>query len=220
MLSAMRLVKAAVLSVIAIAFLAGCTATPDADASGADTTTTSEPSPTPTIDPGPVALTKEEAGERYLGIVCQRNGAVVPYSAAFAAADEVYIGGGDPDITALKAADAELLRVTTVQVTLFDDPYYTWPEGMAKHLKKIRDTDLGLLGVFDGVTNATTYVAANDASMATVPDSALSVQEVRYQLGLSADTTASCKGYETTADALHAEMLERDEYLASFTEGE
>ena len=55
----------------AVLLFTGCTTSTSTDASTPTPTVT--PSPTPTIDPGPVELTKEEAGERYLAIVCASN---------------------------------------------------------------------------------------------------------------------------------------------------
>lgn len=215
----MRLASLTCVSIASILLLTGCTQLGSASSEPAASEATPVPSPTPTIDPGPVELTKEEAGVRYLSLVCQRNALSAQLNDAFVAQEETFFNGGDPDVTAVKAAAAEAMRVSRLSVELLDDPYYTWPEGLSTHLQAIRDAQVGESGMFSDIANATRY---EDAYYMTSPgpSSGSAAQEIRYQLGLPVDTTASCVGYETATDTLHAQMIERNEYLASFTDEE
>ncbi|MFC7943330.1 hypothetical protein ACFUPZ_08715 [Microbacterium oxydans] len=212
----MGLARLGAISVIALVILTGCAASPDADSGATTPSSSPTPQPTPTIDPGPVALSVEDAGIRYLGIVCQRNGANEALNQAFAAGEETYLNGGDADPTAVKAAAAESLRVNSVQIALFDDGYYTWPGGVDVHIRAVRDASMKATSMYDSIANASSYAAAYNVAVVDDPAAAQAAQEIRYQLQLSPDTTASCVGYETAADALHTEMTERNEYLASF----
>ncbi|WP_206477064.1 hypothetical protein [Microbacterium sp. KRD172] len=214
----MRLTSIAALGIISVAMLAGCAATTPSQPVKAEPATTSSPLPTPTIDPGPVTLTTDEASDRYLGIVCQRNGVIAQMNEAFSVQEETYLNSGEADASAVKVAAIEVLRVNSMQIALFDDPYYTWPEGLIVHLKNIRDASMTQSSMFDSIANASSYEAAYYMTAPETPEATTSAQEIRYQLQLSPDTTASCQGYETATDTLHAEMLERTEYLATFAE--
>lgn len=214
----MRLTSIAAIGIISVALLAGCAATTPSAPAGAEPTPTSSPSPTPTIDPGPITLTTDEASERYLGIVCQRNVVIAQMNEAFDAQEETFLDGGEPDDSAVKAAATEVMRVNSMQIALFDDPYYTWPDGLVDHLKNIRDASMTQSSMFDSIANASSYEVAYYVTAPETPEATTSAQEIRYQLELSPDTTASCQGHETATDTLHAEMVERNEYLASFAE--
>ncbi|WP_140403296.1 hypothetical protein [Microbacterium oxydans] len=216
----MRLAQIGAVSVLALMVLTGCTAPASTDTADTQASQAPSPSPTPTIDPGPVELSTAEAGERYLGIVCQRNGATERMNQAFIAGEEEYLNGGNPDVAAVKAAAAEVLRLNTMQIALLDDPYFTWPDGLDAHLSNVRDASMTQASTFNALVNAATFEDAYNQPVSDDPEGAKSSQEIRYQLQLSPDTTASCQGYETSAEALHAEMVERNEYLASFGEQE
>ncbi|WP_251450884.1 hypothetical protein [Microbacterium sp. Marseille-Q6648] len=182
-------------------------------------TPTAIPSPTPTIDVGPVELSTEEAGQRYLGIVCQRNVAGTGLNEAFAAQEDTFLNGGEADATAVKAAAAEALRVGRLSVELLDDSYYMWPAEIQDDLIAIRDAQIAEAATLSAIVNAGRF---EDAYYATWPIDPRpgAAQEIRYQLGLSADTAASCQGFETATDSLHAEMTNRLEYLAGFETAE
>lgn len=219
-LSDMRLAQIGAASVLALVLLTGCTAPASTGTEDTQATQAPSPSPTPSIARGPVELTKEEAGERYLGIVCQRNGATERLNQAFVAGEEAYLNGGNPDVAAVKASAAEVLRLNTMQIALLDDPYFTWPDGLDAHLSNVRDASMTQASTFNALVNAATYEDAYNQPVSDDPEGAKSSQEIRYQLELSPDTTASCQGYETATEALHTEMMERNEYLASFGEEE
>lgn len=189
---------------------------PDASAETATATASPSPSPTPTIPVGPVTLTTEEAAARYLGIVCQRNVAAKVVQDAIFAQEDAYLNGGG-DVLAIAGPAAEMMRLSRQSVELFDDEYYTWPDGLDEHLAVVRQANLAEVGTLDTIVNAG---RVEDAIYATWPsvDSSAAVQEIRYQLGLPGDTTASCSGYETTSDVLKQQMIERTEYLAQFHE--
>jgi len=100
---------------------------------------------------------------------------------------------------------------------VLDDSYFTWPAGVAEQIEHIRSTSVAYLSTKDSFVNAARF---SDAYYATfpeqTPEQSSAPQEIRIQLELGTDTTASCVGYETRLDALHAEMVERNAYLATF----
>lgn len=217
---AMRLAVAASAAAAVILLLSSCSAaSPPDTAVEAVESPSATPSPTPTIDPGPVELTKKDAAERYLGIVCQRNSLVYQLNDAFDAQEDAFLSGGAGDVSEVKKIAAESMRVNRLAIEIIDDTYYTWPEGVAEHLKTIRQSYIALASYYDALTNAGSF---EEAYYSTAPESggAAAAQEIRYQLGLPADTTSSCKGKETMSDVLHQEMTKRNEYLTSFEEDE
>lgn len=215
----MRVSSSAAIGAAILMLLVGCSQTTPNSADPTFSTPSATPSPTPTIDPGPVELTDEEAGIRYLMIICQRNASGTQLAAAFAAQEGTFLNGDEADATAVKAAAAEALRLNRLGTELFDDPYYVWPENVATHVKTLRDYTVAESGTLSQIANAPRY---EDAYYAIWPADTTggAAQEIRYQLGLSPDTTASCVGYETGTDKLHAEMTERNEYLATFEDQE
>lgn len=163
-----------------------------------------------------MTLSIEAAGARYLGIVCQANVAGGALSDEFAAQEDTFLNGGEADVSAVNARAAENLRVDRVAVELFDDAYYMWPEAVVDQVKLVRDSYVAESSTLSQIANATRF---EDAYYAQWPDetaSSTAAQEIRYQLGLSADTTTSCTGFDQTADTLHGEMLAREAYLAGF----
>lgn len=191
--------------------LAGCSnastdlvaETPTASASAADA-----------IDVGPVELTSDEAGTRYLNIICPKNFGVQALTDAFSAGEDEFRAGGDPDPAAVKASAADRIVIARLVVDFLDDEYFLWPEEVRDQIPLVRDANVAELSTLDGIVNAATY---EDAYYATWPDytaAGTAAQEIRYQLGLDADTTASCIGFEGGHDALTAETTAREALLA------
>jgi hypothetical protein len=202
--------KSIVIAVVSVLMLAGCTATPASE---------STPLPTSTIAPGPVALSDEEAATRYLQIVCQGNAAGILVTESLRAGEAEFLQGGQPDPTAVKAAAAEWMRISRLQVEVLDDSYYTWPEVVGEQLVHIRSSFIADISPIESMVNASEF---SDAYYAQFPEltseQSSASQEIRYQLNLDADTVKSCVNYETALDELHTEMTERDAELAKFEE--
>lgn len=213
----MRVTSATAGCAAALLFLVGCSpaASNSGSESASENSAKSSPTPTPTIPTGPVALTKQEAGERYLDLICQRNDVGAKLNAAFEAKESAYLDGESVDVSAVTTIATEALRVNRVTVELIDDTYYTWPDNTGELLQAIKGSLLGEAQTFSEIANATSFADAYNTPASSV-DPGTAPQELRYKLGLAADTTASCKGKEEAADVLHAEMTERNEYLAKF----
>lgn len=197
----------------AVFLLAGCSATPDSIAVRTPDAT-DPPPPTFTIDPGPVALSVEEAAERYLRIVCPTNAASVALSAAFAASGKEFLGGGAPDPAAVKRAAQASLTRETENASLFDDPYYVWPDEVEDQILIVRDSSVQSLRALSMVVNAGTYEAAYYVAWPDESAAAGASQAIRYQLGIGADTTATCVDYADGHEVLLAEREDREAKLA------
>lgn len=167
-----------------------------------------EPAASPDVSatsPGPIALTDDEAGVRYLSVVCQPN-------AALASLLEVLRAGDDADIAAINAAGAEALRTARLAIEVLDDTRYVWPAGVAEHVPHIRAAYVLWLSSYDMIANAPTVDEAYSVEFAELTQEQRSAgQEIRLRLGLAADTATSCVGYETKLDSLHDELIQRDE---------
>lgn len=202
--SVMKKMKSA-LPFVAVLMLAAC---------AAPSATNSPEQTAPQVDPGPVELTIEEAGERYLAIVCQTNFANESLSAAFVAGEQEFLNGGEPSVDAIRSAGAEVVRTSRLQIEMFDDDYYIWPEEVAEQLPHLRAASMAELSALQAVANAERF---QDAYYMQYPERSAeqqaAPQEIRYQLGLSADTTESCVGFETALDDLKEEMTKRQEAL-------
>lgn len=207
---------------LSLMLLTGCSASSgtDADGTAATSTPTATPSPTPTIPVGPVTLTDEQAGARYLTAVCQRNLAGITLTSALQAGEDEFINGGAPDVSAVKAAAGAQMEANRAQVSVLDDAYYGWPASVAPHLKSVRDAAVAELSPLSEIVNAPSYEVAYYMSWPDTTEARASSQEIRIQLDLDADTTKSCAGYEAAATEAVAAINARDEYLALFTAGD
>ncbi|KJL34382.1 hypothetical protein RS86_00868 [Microbacterium azadirachtae] len=163
-----------------------------------------------------MVLSKEQAADRYLGLVCQRNAANARIGNAFDAQLGAFQSGGTADVTDVKAAAVEAQRVNRLAIELIDDEYFTWPDKVRPQLQILRQSLMAFLSYEDGLVNSSDFASAASQQVPDAEAGAAAAQEIRYQLGLPADTTASCVGKETYTDTLHAAMVERNEYLASF----
>lgn len=149
--------------------------------------------PTPTRDAGPIILTDSDAAVRYLSIVCDNNAAGDALYAAFTAGEAVYLDGGTPDLASLKSAASASLDLNRSAIELLEDEYFAWPENVAEHITFVRQGYMAGLSQLDGIINAATFEEAyGTPSPVLTPEQDAAGQEVRYQLGLDADTTASC----------------------------
>ncbi len=194
---------------VTLFLLAGCTSSPATNAPA------SEELAAPAIDPGPVELTDEEAADRYLAIVCQPNIASGTLVAAFDAGEPEFLNGGSPSVEAVVAAANERMRVTRQAIELLDDTYYTWPKSVSEPLTHIRSSYMTEMATFSQMINAATFEDAYYAPFPpATPEQQSAGQEIRYQLKLDADTTATCEGKDAAQDEAHAEMTERNELLA------
>jgi len=200
--------KTIVIAVVSVLTLAGCTATPAVEPT---------PSPTPTIELGPIALSDEEAATRYLQIVCQGNAAQNVFFDAVKAGEDEFLRGGDPDPATAKAAAAEWMRVSRLQVEVLDDSYFTWPEIVGEQLVYVRSSFIALISPIGSMANDKRF---EDIYYTQFPErtseQSSAAQEIRYQLKLDADTVKSCVDYEAALDDLHTEMTERNVELAKF----
>lgn len=215
----MRATSLAVLGTVAL-LLVGCA--PAAPSGAAPTsespTPTATPSPTPTIDPGPVALTKEEAGARYLGIVCPVNFAGDALWKTTLLQEDAYLNGQAVSLDAIKGAADVSIQATRTAIELIDDDYYTWPGKIGELLQPIRDGYLADSSTLSGILNSDRYEDSYYVQWTNIPEAATASQEIRLQTGIPADAMGSCAGYENAGATLHKEMTERNAYLATFTD--
>lgn len=187
--------------------LAGCTSAPVAN-------DTSDPTaqPTKTAEPaGPVELTEDEAAKRYLNIVCDNNAAITALTAAFAAAEPEFLAGGSPDMAAVKDAASTRLTLSRSAIELLEDEHFIWPKSVAEQVPHIRSTYMAELSTLDGMINAAKFEDAYYATWpAATPEQQAAGQEIRYALGLDADTTASCADNLGGIQTLMEEKSERE----------
>ncbi|AND17545.1 hypothetical protein C5C18_11480 [Rathayibacter tritici] len=109
------------------------------------------------------------------------------------------------------AAASTRLDLTRRTLTLLDNSYYHWPSEVSEQLETIRSSFLAELSTLDTMANSTDF---RDAYYTTFPEATAEQQsagqEVRYALGIDADTVASCVGHENGVDILTAEKEKRE----------
>ncbi|MFC5788933.1 hypothetical protein ACFPPE_03605 [Agromyces tardus] len=102
-----------------------------------------------------------------------------------------------------------------VQIELFDDEYHLWPDEVSDEITVLRDFDIAALGTLSSIVNTPDYQTAYYAVWPDGTESQAAAQEVRYQLGLGADTEATCVDYQDAHVGLIAEKQEREAQLAA-----
>ncbi|SFR62926.1 hypothetical protein SAMN04488591_2565 [Microbacterium azadirachtae] len=123
-------------------------------------------------------MTNDEAGAKYLSIVCPGNKASIALDAAFTSGDIA-------QITAAAASARDIYQTSALALA---DTKILWPEGIAADLKKLSDAQFARVSFADQVSKATTFDEANSIIYVN-DDSGAVAQKVRAQLGLPASTT-------------------------------
>lgn len=200
---------AAVATLALIAGLAGCSTGEDQQSSGVASApqsadvAQSAPDPSPTV----AALDKTSAGELYLKIVCDTNEASSAFNAAIATANEASNAGQTPDIAPVTSAAAESVARDRKAITVFDDNYYVWPDSVAGNIATFRENLMNELSTFQQVASADSWETI--IAIPAANTDATASQEIRYQLGLDADTESSCDGKTGNLDRLAKESAAR-----------
>lgn len=157
-----------------------------------------------------VQLDTAHAADRYLDLVCPNNLATRALADAFDAGEEEMLSGGDPDASAVRAAAARRLDLNRRTLTLLDDPFFRWPADVNDQVAQVRSSYLAELPTLDAMSNAASFSDAFYTTFAEAsPEQRSAGQEIRYTLGIDADTVASCVGHETGIERLTAEHDER-----------
>ncbi|PPF29906.1 hypothetical protein C5D07_00840 [Rathayibacter tritici] len=194
--------------VAATLVVTACTATQPA---AAPLESTATPTPEMSVGPAFVELDTSQAASRYLDLVCPNNIAINNLSEVFSAGEDDLLNGGSPDPAGVHAAASTRLDLTRRTLTLLDDSYYHWPSEVSEQLETIRSSFLAELSTLDTMANSADF---RDAYYTTFPEATAEQQsagqEVRYALGIDADTVASCVGHENGVDILTAEKEKRE----------
>lgn len=180
--------------------LAGCTA-PASPAATGSATPSAPPAEAPESEPK--MMTTEEAGERYLSIVCEVNGSVDATSAAFYAAQPEYLDGGTPDPAPVSAAASRTLELMQLGIEQFDHERFPWPESVVDQIDNFRSGYIARFSFYQAAANAVTFEEVTEIPRpATTAEQDNAAQEIRYELDLPVDTAASCVGYENALTEL------------------
>lgn len=197
---------AAPITLIAALTLTGCS--PFAFLPGPTTSKQPETTqPEVEVEQGPVELTRAEAGQRYLDIVCQPNEAWDAYDIAWIALEDAEAAGGSLDITAVQEAAAELLHLRQQEAALLEDPRFVWPTSVQDQILLLQDMNLSDMRLLELEVNARNFDELWRISYPELTAEELRApQEIRLNLGIDADTVASCRGHEQENDRLYAEL--------------
>lgn len=172
--------------------LAGCTgsatdagsssAPPTSASPSATPTPSTTPTPTPTPTPtGPVELTIEEAGDRFLTYVCASNAAINKYNASVDKFD-AYSGASDsPHPKTVKAA-RRAAEAYVASAQAFVDPGYVWPESVQKDITIMATNQYEVASIYNSIADAKTWSDADSFPSGNKFSRAASA--VRLALGL------------------------------------
>lgn len=152
---------------------------------------------------GPQEMSIEDAGERYLNIVCTSNAAGARADAIIEAAIAELDAGGNPDPAPFFAAAAEARDLSQRSAALLGSEDVVWPEVVADDIKLVQRLLIGDVTYWEAQSKAGTLDAAWEMDFpAEDPAIASSAQVVRSGLNLGADLEASCVGFENGHAAL------------------
>ena len=148
--------------------LAGCTGSgTDAGSSSAPPPTSASPSatPTPRVTPtptptGPVELTIEEAGDRFLTYVCASNAANDKYNATVDKFDAFSGSSDTPHPKTVKAAQRGAKAYEETAQTLAD-PDHVWPENVRKDITTVANGIYEQSAWFASIAEARTWDDVN-----------------------------------------------------------
>lgn len=144
---------------------------------------------TPTPTPTPTAMTVDEAGKFYLGVICKSN----KTAAALNATAQVL-----PFDLAASVRDAALERdAIKMSIQQLSAPSRPWPTAVTQ------DVDAFVEGLYGELSNAASLAASNTkegfietwnayTDPKTPSPAHVASQKIRLKLGLSADAVGSC----------------------------
>lgn len=172
----------AVLALAALA-LTGCSGGGQATAAPTESsTTTASPTPAPT----PTIMTNDEAGKKYLSIVCPTNATIDTLNKDVEATPL--------NLNAAIAAAAASRDSYRKQIEAFSDEKILWPATVKADLASMAEAmypDLSAVANLASQTTEKNFIAAWNAWPEST--SAATAQKVRVKLGLSSDAMGSCK---------------------------
>lgn len=152
---------------------------------------------------GPQQMSIEDAGERYLNIVCTSNAAGDRAYDLLDAGLAELDAGGSPDVSAFNAAAAEARDVVQRSASLLGSDDVLWPTAVAEDIAKVQRSLLIEVSDWEGVRSSASIEEAGDFILSPEPvELEGAAQAVRAGLNISADTEASCVGRENGHDAL------------------
>jgi hypothetical protein len=73
------------------------------------------------------------------------------------ASEQLFFDAGEPDLTAMKATATESSRPKRLAAVVLDDPYFNWPEAVARQIVHIRSNNVGDPSPLNTVANATRF---------------------------------------------------------------
>ncbi|WP_175558563.1 hypothetical protein [Arthrobacter sp. ok362] len=172
----------AVLALAALA-LAGCSGGGQATAAATESATTTA-SPTPA--PSPTIMANDEAGKKYMSIVCPTNTAIDQLNKAVEAQPF--------NVKASTTAAAAARDSYRKQIEAFSDEKVLWPATVKADIAKMAEETYSDLTGAANLASQTTESNFNAAWNAWTSSTAtVTAQKVRLKLGLSSDAMGSCK---------------------------
>lgn len=186
------IIAAAVSSVVVLAACTGGVAdgtspsatSPLAPQSSAPTTSAPSPTATPTPRPtptGPVELTIEEAGERYLTYICASNASIDVYSRARDKFD-LYTSSDEEPHPKTKRAAQKAADALTAAAQGLSDAGYLWPEAVRNKVALLATDAFESAAVYLSIAEAETWSDAESFGRGGKAERAAST--VRLALGL------------------------------------
>lgn len=213
----MRQVSSLIIAAFAVLAMAACSPTAQSGNSESDTQSSSSnetadapqsaPQSAPTPEPSEKVLDKKAAGTLYLDIVCDGNSIVQEYNDRLTKANDTALSGEVPDIAPLKESARKVVDTRRLMVTVLDDTYYVWPESVRDSIKSVRDDSMAEVGGFERIAQVNDWNSLVEITWAEGDGTA--PQEIRYQLGLDADTQSSCGGHTGKLSDLASQSEER-----------
>lgn len=141
----------------------------------------------------PRVLTVDEAGERFLDIVCPSNNAGDAVWAEF----EALWKAGSGDLQNIQELAESAKDVSQSAATAIDDPKYVWPEVVQEDMDHMAESFIVDVSAYDELATTSSYKEAMDWVLPPLtPEQEAAAPNVRTALGLSDDTFASCEGHE------------------------
>ncbi|RLP70056.1 hypothetical protein D9V30_05160 [Mycetocola reblochoni] len=140
--------------------------------------------------------------------MCDNNAAIDALATAFNEGEAELLAGGAPDPANVQEKAQNRIELNGMSLDILDDSFYVWPKRIREDISHIRESYLSELSTLNQMATSD-FETAYYSTFAETEGGATAGQNIRYELGLDANTSTSCDDFYGKLPEIHAETASR-----------